>query len=72
MGHPGLPNGQPSTLSPAGIPHKSRKRPAVGSLSSADDDVESVEGEGESMGAYYKSALVGSHHWQNDHVDHSQ
>ena len=71
--HPGLPNGQPPALSPAGNPHKRLKRPAMSSISSADDDVESVGEEGESLSGYYtKSAGLAQHQWQSEHVDHGK
>ena len=70
--HPGLPNGQPPALSPAGNPHKRLKRPAMSSISSADDDVESVGEEGENLGYYAKSAGLAPHQWQNEHVDPSK
>ncbi|XP_076440550.1 uncharacterized protein LOC143279999 isoform X8 [Babylonia areolata] len=69
--HRGLPNGQPHALSPAGNPHKRLKRPAMSSISSADDDGESVGEEGENLSGYYaKSAAgLGPHQWQSEHVD---
>jgi len=71
--HPGLPNGQPPALSPAGNPHKRLKRPAMSSISSADDDVESVGEEGENLSGYYtKSAGLAQHQWQSEHVDHGK
>jgi hypothetical protein len=39
----------------------------MSSISSADDDVESVE-EGD---GYYKSSLA-AHQWASEHVDHSE
>ncbi|KAL8577782.1 hypothetical protein ACOMHN_001651 [Nucella lapillus] len=71
--HPGHPNGQPSALTPAHNPYKRLKRTAVSSVSSADDDLESVGEEGENLSSYYaKSAglAVAAHHWQTDAVDH--
>lgn len=50
--HPGIPNGQPA-LSPSGNPHKRLKRSTISSISSAEDDVESVGDENESMSSYY-------------------
>lgn len=73
---PGMPNGQ-SALSPPNHPHKRLKRSTMSSISSADDEVESVGDENESMSNYYGKSpgnLSGSGHsstggWQGDHMD---
>ncbi|XP_061175524.1 nuclear factor 1 X-type-like isoform X2 [Saccostrea echinata] len=66
--HPGMSNGQ-SALSPSGHPHKRLKRNTISSISSADEDAESVGDENESMSSYYgKSSSTlnssGSSGWQ--------
>ncbi|XP_056018500.1 nuclear factor 1 X-type-like isoform X7 [Ostrea edulis] len=66
--HPGMSNGQ-SALSPSGHPHKRLKRNTISSISSADEDAESVGDESESMSSYYgKSSSTlnssGSSGWQ--------
>ncbi|KAK7099735.1 nuclear factor 1 C-type-like isoform X3 [Littorina saxatilis] len=66
---PPLPNGQHPPLSPAGNPHKRLKRHAMSSISSADDEGESVGEEGENL-SYYKQAALAHHQWQGEHVDH--
>ncbi|XP_050402626.1 nuclear factor 1 X-type isoform X2 [Patella vulgata] len=69
MQHHNLPNGQ-SALSPAGNPHKRLKRNTISSISSAEDDVESVGEENEMV--YYKPAvsMTGqSTSWQSDQMD---
>ncbi|XP_025111030.1 nuclear factor 1 A-type-like isoform X2 [Pomacea canaliculata] len=71
--HPALPNGQPGALSPAGNPHKRLKRTTMSSISSAEEDVESVGEEGENLSGYFAKSAAGltAHQWQGDHVDHS-
>ncbi|XP_048255760.1 nuclear factor 1 X-type-like isoform X2 [Haliotis rufescens] len=70
--HAGMPNGQP-TLSPAaGNPHKRLKRTTMSSISSAEDDVESVGEEAETINQYYAkpaSSIGQQASWQSDHVD---
>lgn len=66
--HPGMSNGQ-AALSPSGHPHKRMKRNTISSISSADEDAESVGDENESMSSYYgKSSSTlnssGSSGWQ--------
>ncbi|XP_021343540.1 nuclear factor 1 X-type-like isoform X10 [Mizuhopecten yessoensis] len=73
MPHPGMPNGQ-SALSPSGHPHKRLKRSTMSSISSAEDDVESVGDENETMSNYYGKSPAnlsgsGSSGWQGDHMD---
>ncbi|XP_060081476.1 nuclear factor 1 X-type-like isoform X2 [Ylistrum balloti] len=73
MPHPGMPNGQ-SALSPSGHPHKRLKRNTISSISSAEDDVESVGDENETMSNYYAKSSAnlsssGSSGWQGDHMD---
>lgn len=72
--HPALPNGQPGALSPAGNPHKRLKRTTMSSISSAEEDVESVGEEGENLSGYFAKSAAGltAHQWQGDHVDHSE
>lgn len=72
--HPGLSNGQPSTLSPVNNPHKRLKRTTMSSISSADEDVESVGEEGENLSGYFSKSAAGlaPQQWQGDHVDHSR
>ncbi|XP_025111035.1 nuclear factor 1 A-type-like isoform X7 [Pomacea canaliculata] len=71
--HPALPNGQPGALSPAGNPHKRLKRTTMSSISSAEEDVESVGEEGENLSGYFAKSAAGltAHQWQGDHVDHT-
>ncbi|XP_041356700.1 nuclear factor 1 X-type-like isoform X2 [Gigantopelta aegis] len=69
--HPGLPNGQ-SALSPGGHPHKRLKRNQISSISSAEDDVESVGEEAEQLSNYYAktaASLGQSTSWQSDQLD---
>ncbi|KAL5021707.1 hypothetical protein ScPMuIL_000862 [Solemya velum] len=70
--HPNMPNGQ-SALSPSGNPHKRLKRSTISSISSAEDDVESVGDETENMHNYYgKSPAPMSNQsssWQGEHID---
>ena len=67
----GLQNGP--ALSPSGNPHKRLKRTTMSSISSADDEVESVGDENESMSSYYGKSpnLSGnsSAGWQGDGMD---
>ena len=68
----GLQNGP--ALSPSGNPHKRLKRNTMSSISSADDEVESVGDENESMSSYYGKSpanLSGnsSAGWQGDNMD---
>ncbi|XP_071146142.1 nuclear factor 1 X-type-like isoform X3 [Mytilus edulis] len=68
----GLQNGP--ALSPSGNPHKRLKRTTMSSISSADDEVESVGDESESMSSYYgksQANLSGnsSAGWQGDSMD---
>ena len=61
-------------LSPSGNPHKRLKRTTMSSISSADDEVESVGDENESMSSYYGKSpanLSGncSAGWQGDNMD---
>ncbi|XP_059154393.1 nuclear factor 1 A-type-like isoform X2 [Physella acuta] len=64
-------NGQ-SSLSPAGDsyshPHKKLKRNHINSMSSVEDDVESVEGE-ESLSGYYTKGSLAHQSWQGDHME---
>ncbi|XP_052774876.1 nuclear factor 1 A-type-like [Mya arenaria] len=53
--HHGMPNGQ-SQVSPSGNPHKRLKRSTMSSISSADDDQESVGDDTEQMSSYYKAS----------------
>ncbi|XP_055884977.1 nuclear factor 1 X-type-like isoform X2 [Biomphalaria glabrata] len=66
-----LANGQ-SSLSPAGDsyshPHKKLKRNHINSMSSVEDDVESVEGE-ENLSGYYSKGVLAHQSWQSDHMD---
>ncbi|BFY99276.1 hypothetical protein BsWGS_02316 [Bradybaena similaris] len=65
-------NGQAATLSPAGNPHKKLKRSHMNSMSSVDDDVDSVEGEDTLSGYYAKSSggSLGPHSsWQAEHME---
>ncbi|XP_076462629.1 uncharacterized protein LOC143294983 isoform X4 [Babylonia areolata] len=72
--HPAHPNGQTAAITPPTNPHKRLKRTAVSSVSSADDDMESVGEEGENLSSYYAKsaglAAATAHHWQTDAVDH--
>ncbi|KAH9491988.1 hypothetical protein Btru_026642 [Bulinus truncatus] len=66
-----MPNGQ-SSLSPAGDsysqPHKKLKRNHMNSMSSVEDDVESVEGE-ENLSGYYSKGGLSHPSWQSDHME---
>lgn len=73
--HPAaMPNGQPPALSPASNPHKRLKRTTMSSISSAEDDVESVGESEENLSGYYSKSASGlaSHQWQGDHMDHGE
>ncbi|XP_052255873.1 nuclear factor 1 A-type-like isoform X2 [Dreissena polymorpha] len=66
--HHGMPNGQ-AQLSPSGNPHKRLKRSTMSSISSADEDQESIGDDTEQMSSYYKaSGGMGGHTsaWQQD------
>lgn len=67
--HHGIPNGQ-SQLSPSGNPHKRLKRSTMSSISSADEDQESVGDDTEQMSSYYKSGGMASQSgWQDPNMD---
>lgn len=67
--HHGIPNGQ-SQLSPSGNPHKRLKRSTMSSISSADEDQESVGDDAEQMSSYYKSGgMPGQSGWQDPNMD---
>lgn len=67
--HGGMPNGQ-SQLSPSGNPHKRLKRSTMSSISSADEDQESVGDDTEQMSTYYKaSGMAGQQGWQDPNMD---
>ncbi|KAL3868266.1 hypothetical protein ACJMK2_041095 [Sinanodonta woodiana] len=69
--HPGLSNGQ-GALSPSGNPHKRLKRSTISSISSADEDGESVGDDTETMTSYYgKSSGMGNQStgWQDSMSD---
>ncbi|XP_053394945.1 nuclear factor 1 X-type-like isoform X3 [Mercenaria mercenaria] len=67
--HHGMPNGQ-SQLSPSGNPHKRLKRSTMSSISSADEDQESVGDDTEQMSTYYKSGgMAGQSGWQDPNMD---
>ena len=70
--HPGMPNGQ-SQLSPSGNPHKRRKHGGMSSISSTDDDVESVGDDTEHMSNYYGKSPASmssqSSGWQEQPMD---
>jgi nuclear factor I len=65
-------NGQTAALSPVGNPHKKLKRNHMNSMSSVDDDVESVEGE-DNLSSYYTKVpggVLGPHSsWQGEHME---
>ena len=72
---PPMPNGEPSALSPT-RGHKRLKRSNMGSMSSVDDDGESVGDEGQpqegQVPAYYhgkspSNSLNGGQSWQGEH-----
>lgn len=65
----GMPNGQ-SQLSPSGNPHKRLKRSTMSSISSADEDQESVGDDAEQMSSYYKSGgMPGQSSWSDPNMD---
>ena len=69
--HHSLPNGQ-SQLSPSGNPHKRLKRSTMSSISSTEDDQESIGDDAEQMTTYYKSpgGMAGQpSSWQDPNMD---
>ncbi|RUS89856.1 hypothetical protein EGW08_002386 [Elysia chlorotica] len=70
--HPvAMTNGQASASSP-GHPHKKLKRNHINSMSSVEDDQESVEGEENLSGYYTKGPGGGLQHHQAWHQDHME
>lgn len=74
--HPvAMTNGQASASSPGGHPHKKLKRNHINSMSSVEDDQESVEGE-ENLSGYYTKGPGGvlQHHpaWHQEHMEPGQ
>ncbi|GFS18148.1 nuclear factor 1 [Elysia marginata] len=71
--HPvAMTNGQASASSPGGHPHKKLKRNHINSMSSVEDDQESVEGEENLSGYYTKGPGGGLQHHQAWHQEHME